>query len=581
MATVREFVTKWGFKVDKSELEGLEKQMSRIKTLAGSAVKILAGTGLATAGLLKLAGYLEMNEVALTTMLGSAEKAQKMLQDMSDFAAKTPFTLRGVRRSGKMLIGMGIEAEKLIPTMKMLGDVASGTGADFARIAHNFGQVKTRTKLTGQELRDFALNGIPLIKELAKNMGVSEQAVQDMTSDGTIKFAEVEKAFQTMSGEGGQFFDLMIKQSKTLPGLFSNFGDALAILGEKIGMDLLPEAKRLIRLTLDWVQANSKFIKKDVTPFLSGMLEVSIGLFKIMKAIFKVTKALAKPFGGLGKVVKFATVALLAFAAAQALAFGATAAKAGMVAMVGLLTKLGALYVANGARAVAMWAATAAGPLLAVAAIGLLLLALEDIMEWVDGNDKTIMHEIFGPLKDFSFKDLLSGALKSFEEWLEELKQAYARSGMGAIFGPLITAMQTFIKGVKEIIAFATDDDYFDLTDIKKNGGQVLREEFLPSEKEIDDLQLNMRGALEETGADQFVPNAALELFGLDRKPGDERGLVPSNTNNQSSNVNQSNSVTINVDGAQDPEAVGVAVRRELDQTLRQSLEDQRGQIEQ
>nr|DAD88513.1 MAG TPA: UBA2-like domain protein [Podoviridae sp. cttxo15] len=48
-----------------------------------------------------------------------------MLQNLSDFAAKTPFELPEVRQNAKQLLAMGVSAENIIPTMKALGDVAS------------------------------------------------------------------------------------------------------------------------------------------------------------------------------------------------------------------------------------------------------------------------------------------------------------------------------------------------------------------------------------------------------------------------------------------------------------------------
>lgn len=48
-----------------------------------------------------------------------------MLQNLSDFAAKTPFELPEVRQNAKQLLAMGVSTENVIPTLKALGDVAS------------------------------------------------------------------------------------------------------------------------------------------------------------------------------------------------------------------------------------------------------------------------------------------------------------------------------------------------------------------------------------------------------------------------------------------------------------------------
>lgn len=67
-----------------------------------------------------MSGDLEQAKIAFSTMLGSEEKAMTLLQDLSDFAKTTPFTITGVRESAKQLLAMGVVNENLIPTMKAL-----------------------------------------------------------------------------------------------------------------------------------------------------------------------------------------------------------------------------------------------------------------------------------------------------------------------------------------------------------------------------------------------------------------------------------------------------------------------------
>jgi len=60
---------------------------------------------------------LEQTQVAFGTMLGSADKAKKLLTDLSDFAQKTPFELTGLRSTAKQLLAFGVSAEEMIPTL--------------------------------------------------------------------------------------------------------------------------------------------------------------------------------------------------------------------------------------------------------------------------------------------------------------------------------------------------------------------------------------------------------------------------------------------------------------------------------
>lgn len=185
--------------------------------------------------IIKVRGEFQQLGIAFETMLGSKAKADQLMQEAITFAAKTPFTLTDVASNIKQLMAMGIATEDVMGTMKSLGDVAAGVSVPISRIAINYGQVATMGKLQGRELRDFAMAGIPLIDELAKNLGKAKNEIQEMVSAGQIGFKDVEKAFQTMSGEGGKFFNLMEEQNLSVTGQISNLTDKVQVMLNEIG----------------------------------------------------------------------------------------------------------------------------------------------------------------------------------------------------------------------------------------------------------------------------------------------------------------------------------------------------------
>lgn len=223
--------------------------IGKIQLLTKATLAGIVGVGAALTAFgissIKVAADFEQTQIAFTTMLGSAERAEKLLKDLADFAKKTPFTLTGVEASSKQLIAMGIEVDELLPTLKSLGDVSAGLSVPLDRLALNFGQVRIQGKLTGRELRDFAIAGVPLVSELAKNLNVSESAIAEMVSAGDIGFDKVARAFETMTSEGGKFFNLMDKQSESAAGKFSNFQDSIELLQREMGVAFLPVLKEL------------------------------------------------------------------------------------------------------------------------------------------------------------------------------------------------------------------------------------------------------------------------------------------------------------------------------------------------
>jgi len=185
--------------------------------------------------IITIRGEFQQLGIAFETMLGSKEKADKMMQDAVTFAAKTPFTLTDVASNIKQLLAMGIAEKDVMGTLKALGDVSAGVSVDLSRVALNYGQVATTGKLMGKEMRDFMVAGIPLSAELAKNLGVTKAEIDDMVTAGKIGFPDVAKAFQTMSGEGGMFFNLMEKQSLSVTGQISNLSDKLDTMFNSLG----------------------------------------------------------------------------------------------------------------------------------------------------------------------------------------------------------------------------------------------------------------------------------------------------------------------------------------------------------
>jgi len=246
-----------------SKMSTLGKSFAALGTAAAAAA--VAGIAVIGKEALISAGQLEKTQIAFETMLGSAETAGQLLKDLTDFAARTPFDLPGVQNAAKQLLAMGAATEDdMIPVLKALGDVTAGTDADFTRIAYNFGQVATQGKLTGVELKDFARNGIPIIAQLADTLGVSEDAIKEMTSAGEIGFEDVRQAFMDMTSEGGKFEDLMFKQSSTLPGIIENIKDKFGILiREMVGMNAEGEQTEGIFTAM-----------KDAGNFLLGVLEL-------------------------------------------------------------------------------------------------------------------------------------------------------------------------------------------------------------------------------------------------------------------------------------------------------------------
>nr|DAY29426.1 MAG TPA: tail tape measure protein [Caudoviricetes sp.] len=188
-----------------------------------------------TQQLIGVRGEFQKTEIAFGTMLKSEEKAQALMGEMVDLAAKTPFGLTDVTDGAKRLLAFQVPAEQVVDTLRRMGDVAAGLGVPMGQLIHVYGQVKAQGKLMTNDLYQFMNAGIPMTAELAKVMGVAENEVKDLISAGKVGFPEVQSVINNLTNEGGLFFNLMEQQSTSLSGQIANLEDAIEQMYNKIG----------------------------------------------------------------------------------------------------------------------------------------------------------------------------------------------------------------------------------------------------------------------------------------------------------------------------------------------------------
>lgn len=202
-------------------------------------VSYLVGQGMGSLlnSIVQTRGQFQQLEIAFETILGSGSKAKALMNQLVDTAARTPFDLMGVASSAKQLLAYGIAAEDVNDTLVRLGNIASGLSIPLQDIAYLYGTTMTQGRLYAQDLNQFTGRGIPMVKELAKILGVAESQVKTLVSEGKVGFPEVQQVIQNLTNEGGMFFNLMEKQSKSLTGMISNLGDAWDSALNKLGED--------------------------------------------------------------------------------------------------------------------------------------------------------------------------------------------------------------------------------------------------------------------------------------------------------------------------------------------------------
>lgn len=197
----------------------------------------LVGQGMTNllTSIVQVRGQFQQLEIAFETMLGSKSKAHELMQQMEETAAKTPFDLDSVANGAKQLLAYGESADKVNDTLVRLGNIASGLSLPLNDIVYLYGTTMVQGRLYAADVRQFTGRGIPLVKELAKMYGVTADEINNMVSAGKIGFPDVQKVLNKLTDEGGQFYNLMEKQSKSLTGMISNLGDTWDQVQDHLG----------------------------------------------------------------------------------------------------------------------------------------------------------------------------------------------------------------------------------------------------------------------------------------------------------------------------------------------------------
>lgn len=220
-----------------SVVSDAERMDSAFNSVKGSIAELAGAAALGgfINKVIQVRGEVQQLEVAFETMLGSKAKADALMADVINLAAKTPFGLQDVSNATKMLLAYGSTAESVADEIKMLGNIASGLSIPLNDLIYLYGTTRTQGRMFTQDLRQFMGRGIPLAEELAKQFGVTKDEVGALVTAGKVGFPEMQKALQGMTSEGGQFFNLMEKQSQTITGQISNLEDSIYQMFNAIG----------------------------------------------------------------------------------------------------------------------------------------------------------------------------------------------------------------------------------------------------------------------------------------------------------------------------------------------------------
>jgi len=394
--TLRTLLIKLGFKGDISKLTQFD---NKISSLRGNVIGLSAVFASAAATLgyfVNQAAKMEKIRISFKVLAGGIQTSKKLLRDILEFAATTPFEIPNVLETTKSLLAFGTKAKDMVKTMTEVGDVAAGMDKPLNILAQSYGRVMASGRLLGRVLYNLRLQGVPITEYLLKVTGEKSVAVlQKLVSQGKITADVFAQAWSTMRKE--RFMNILFEQAQTFLGILSNIKDQVTLLSISIGNHFLPQFKtmawyfyeilRRARLITDNPKRMEGFVSKIT--YLMGLMDKGF-----VKIYYRLRETIDQ-FGGINKVLK------------------AFAIIAGTFISIKTLTLIGKLAtsILGIFNIFSHWKLTLLG-----VSIILLIAAIEDFLGFLIGKESVI-----GDILDY-LENRFPKAFAHIKKWLDVLK---------------------------------------------------------------------------------------------------------------------------------------------------------------
>ncbi|MCS4277714.1 exonuclease VII small subunit [Mycetocola sp. BIGb0189] len=200
---------------------GKQSAMSKAGEAAAAVIKnlsaqaVVAGVGAVALGAKVFATGAAYNSLqqnarqALSTLMGGAEKANAQMDKLDAFAKNSPFSKAVFIQAQQQLIGFGVEAKKVIPTLDAVQNAVAGIGGSNQQITEVvtiLAKIRSGASFGQEDLNQLADRGINAAALMSKAFGQSEMEFRQTLFGNPLKGKDALKAFDALvEGMGTTF----------------------------------------------------------------------------------------------------------------------------------------------------------------------------------------------------------------------------------------------------------------------------------------------------------------------------------------------------------------------------------------
>lgn len=213
---------------------GAKQAWSGIKKNAVPFAKETMGKGLASAAI--------KDEYKLKA---GDKQGGKLYDDVGNYARSTVYGPE-LHNTAKGMLELGMNAEQVMPAMRMLGEVASGNQEKMDMLSVAFAKTATSGKLTKNELEQYKKAGFDPLETIAKTSGAKYSDLQAQMDKGGISSGMVNSALATATGKGGQFDGALAAVAQSPQGMMQNLQNTVEQAKIEFGVALAPAIGQLL-----------------------------------------------------------------------------------------------------------------------------------------------------------------------------------------------------------------------------------------------------------------------------------------------------------------------------------------------
>lgn len=376
-------------------------------------------------------------------LLGSAEKANERVSELTDFAGMTPFTRDEIFAASKQLQVFTGDALSTGDSLRIIGDVAAGTGQQFEDVALWTGRLYDAMK-SGRTVGEMTSR----LQEMGAISGEDRTKIEKLAESGediTQTWTEVEKIFS-------RYDDTMEKLSNNLGNMLTSLksfatNSIFLPLGEGIASGLQPAIQKF----RDFRKSN----KEDVTAMgevINNFAEkICVPLFnKIEQGAEFAIKAIASLKDGMSGLNKLKGTSPLLDKLIEAINFVVSHKETFIGAAKGIAAAMGGIVAAGKFTKIISALSGLLNPLtLVTAAFGILFNALK--------NDSANGGTALTDLKNIAVTvfDSIKNAISTFSEILSNNKGLFSDI-INTIVGLLPPLAEAFGEVLTAMIELAT-----------------------------------------------------------------------------------------------------------------------------